>query len=205
MENSGVPKLQKPTLKIILVGASGVGKTCLIASYFKQSFDFQSIPTVAPAYSCSDVKRKDGTTVSLQIWDTAGQERYHSVSKLFFRDSGIAFICFESGDEQSTAEVPNWIKRVKEESPHCLFFFVLTKSDLHTSEEMEKLEKDAQTRFAEYNPKKIYVTSALSRDGVQELFNDAAESFHPKNQNKAIIQDNKLSKDNETNKSSCRC
>ena len=85
MENSGVPKLQKPTLKIILVGASGVGKTCLIASYFKQSFDFQSIPTVAPAYSCSDVKRKDGTTVSLQIWDTAGQERYHSVSKLFFR------------------------------------------------------------------------------------------------------------------------
>ena len=205
MDNSGVPKLQKPTLKIILVGASGVGKTCLIASYYKQNFDIQSIPTVAPAYSCSDVKRADGTTVSLQIWDTAGQERYHSVSKIFFRDSGVAFICFESGDEQSTSEVPMWISRVKEDSPACIFFLVLTKSDLHTAEEMEKIRNDAMERFAEFHPKKIYVTSALSRDGVQELFNDAAEVFHPKNQSKALSQDNKLSNKEESKKSSCKC
>ena len=205
MKNSGVPKLQKPTLKIILVGASGVGKTCLISSYFKQSFDFQSIPTVAPAYSCSDVKRKDGSTVSLQIWDTAGQERYHSVSKLFFRDSGIAFICFESGDEQSTADVPNWIKRVREEAPQCIFFFVLTKSDLHTAEEMEQIKQDAMTRFAEYNPQQIYVTSALSREGVQELFVDAAESFQPKIPGKPQQQETPVKQPAATQQSSCKC
>lgn len=188
MKNSGVPKKQKPTLKIILVGSSGVGKTCLISSYFKQSFDFQCIPTVAPAYSCSDIKRTDGTVVSLQIWDTAGQERYHSVSKLFFRDSGIAFVCFEAGDEQSTSDVPNWIKRVKEETPTCKFFFVITKSDLHTPQEMEAIKKDAEIKLAEYEPKKIYITSALSREGVQELFNDAAELFQPKMQQRVPAQ-----------------
>ena len=39
---TGVPKLQKPTVKVILVGSSGVGKTSLIGAYFKQPFDFQS-------------------------------------------------------------------------------------------------------------------------------------------------------------------
>ena len=177
MNNSGLPKNQRPTLKIILVGSSGVGKTCLISSYFKQSFDFQSIPTVAPAYSCSDVKRSDGTTISLQIWDTAGQERYHSVSKLFFRDSDIAFICFEAGDKISTQEVPNWIKRVREEVPACSIFFVITKSDLHSKEEIIQIKESAIDEFKDLPSKGIFITSALSKEGVNELFNAAADLY----------------------------
>jgi len=180
MNNSGLPKTQRPTLKIILVGSSGVGKTCLISSYFKQSFDFQSIPTVAPAYSCSDVKRGDGATISLQIWDTAGQERYHSVSKLFFRDSDVAFICFEAGDSVSTQEVPNWVRRVKEEVPSCSLFFVITKSDLHTKDEIFDIKETATRDFAEYQPKGIFVTSALSKEGVNDLFIAAADLYQIK-------------------------
>lgn len=178
--NNGVPtKHAKQYLKIILVGDSGVGKTCLISSYFKQSFDKHSIPTVAPAYSCSDVKRKDGKTISLQIWDTAGQERYHSVSKLFFRDSALAFICFECGDEASTQGVPNWIKRVYDEVPQCQLFLVLTKTDLREKEKLETYKQEALDKFKEYNIKGIFLTSALTREGVSELFTEAAELFVP--------------------------
>lgn len=176
-QGQGIPKNQKPYLKIILVGDSGVGKTCLISSYFKQSFEHQSIPTVAPAYSCSDVKRKDGSVVSLQIWDTAGQERYHSVSKLFFRDSSLAFICFDAGDEDSTSNIPNWIKRVYDEVPNCQFFLVLTKSDLHTKDELAQLKKEIQGKYSDPSIKGFYITSALEREGVQEIFNDAAEVY----------------------------
>ena len=173
---AGLPKMQKPTLKVILVGSSGVGKTCLISTYFKQNFDFQSPPTVAPAYSCSDVKRPDGTQVSLQIWDTAGQERYHSVSKLFFRDSNIAFVCFEAGDEVSTREVPNWIKRVHDEVPTCQIFFVMTKSDLHSSEEIQEFKASAEAEFKDMG-KRVFVTSALSKVGIDELFKAAADTY----------------------------
>ena len=179
MTLSGVPRTQKPTLKIILVGSSGVGKTCLIATYFRQSFDFQTPPTVAPAYSCSDVKKADGTIVSLQIWDTAGQERYHSVSKLFFRDSEIAFVCFEAGDPVSTKEVPNWIKRVHDEVPSCQIFLVATKSDLHSSAEIKVILSEAENEFKDMY-KGIYVTSALAKEGINELFLAAAETFHNK-------------------------
>ena len=176
MSLEGVPKTQRPTLKIILVGSSGVGKTCLIATYFRQSFDFQTPPTVAPAYSCSDVQKKDGTPVSLQIWDTAGQERYHSVSKLFFRDSDIAFVCFEAGDEISTKEVPNWITRVHNEVPSCQIFLVITKSDLKTTTEIEEIKQNAETEFKDMH-KGIFVTSALAKDGINELFQAAAETY----------------------------
>lgn len=174
---SGVPKTQRPTLKIILVGSSGVGKTCLTSTYFRQSFDFQTPPTVAPAYSCADVKKSDGTPVSLQIWDTAGQERYHSVSKCFFRDSDIAFVCFEAGEAESTKEVPNWIKRVRDEVPTCTIFFVMTKSDLHTPQEIKQIKTAAEAEFQEYNGKGVFVTSALAKEGVNELFQAAAEMY----------------------------
>ena len=177
MAMSGVPKTQRPTLKIILVGSSGVGKTCLISTYFRQSFDFQTPPTVAPAYSCSDVKKADGTPVSLQIWDTAGQERYHSVSKLFFRDSDVAFICFEAGEPESTKEVPNWIKRVRDEVPSCIIFFVMMKCDLHTPQEIAEIKAQAEAEFAEFNGKGVFKTSALAKEGVNELFQAAAEMY----------------------------
>ena len=177
MSLSGVPKTQRPTLKIILVGSSGVGKTCLISTYFRQSFDFLTPPTVAPAYSCSDIKKADGTLVSLQIWDTAGQERYHAVSKLFFRDSDVAFICFEAGEPESTKEVPNWIKRVRDEVPSCIIFFVMMKCDLHTPQEIADIKSRAESDFAEYNGKGVFVTSALAKEGVNELFQAAAEMY----------------------------
>ena len=180
MAMSGVPKTQRPTLKVILVGSSGVGKTCLISTYFRQSFDFETPPTVAPAYSCSDVKKADGTQVSLQIWDTAGQERYQSVSKLFFRDSDVAFVCFEAGEPESTKEVPNWVKRVRDEVPCCAIFFVMMKCDLHTPQEIAEIKAQAKLEFSEFNGKDVFVTSALAKEGINELFQAAAEMYKSK-------------------------
>ena len=199
---SGVPKTQRPTLKVILVGSSGVGKTCLISTYFRQSFDFETPPTVAPAYSCSDINyyinknetirptvgansitanvSLKETKVVLNIWDTAGQERYQSVSKLFFRDSDVAFVCFEAGEPESTKEVPNWVKRVRDEVPCCAIFFVMMKCDLHTPQEIAEIKAQAKLEFSEFNGKDVFVTSALAKEGINELFQAAAEMYKSK-------------------------
>ena len=177
-----IPQNQRPSVKVILVGNSGVGKTCLIASFNKQAFDFKMPPNVAPAYSFSDVRNSQGLTIRLQIWDTAGQEKYLSVNQLFFRDSGVALVCFEAGDQGSLASVPDWVKRVKDEVPSCELIFVLTKSDLRTKDELDSIVAEAQERLKEFNPKKIYVTSALTRDGVVDVFDAAADAYRPKNQ-----------------------
>lgn len=170
-----IPTGNKPTVKIILVGSSGVGKTCLASSFLRQTFDCQTLPTVAPAYSCIDVTDSKGRIVSLQIWDTAGQERYHSVSQLFYRDSDVALVCFEIGDDESTAAIPEWIQKVKNEVPDCILFFVGTKSDLKTQEEIEKAKEEIAHKFSSIGHKGIFVTSAKNRIGLNEVFNETAD------------------------------
>ena len=187
-----IPQNLRPSIKVILVGNSGVGKTCLIASFYKQVFDFKTAANVAPAYSYQDVRNSQGLMVRLQIWDTAGQEKYLSVNQLFFRDSGVALVCFEAGDETSIDSIGEWIKRVKDEVPSCELIFVLTKSDLRTKEELELIVQQAYEKLKQYEPKTIYVTSALTREGVDDVFNAAADAYKSKNQvPKSSIQEEK--------------
>ena len=194
------PKTRKPTLKVILVGASGVGKTCLISAYFRQAFDENAIPTVAPAYSSTDVRREDGVVVTLQIWDTAGQERYHSVSQLFFRDSEVALVCFEAGDSNCHETVLEWIKNVRDEVPTCNIVLVLTKSDLLTGVSEDELKSKIEEDFSTVNIKGIFVTSALARSGVNEAFAACADFYTLKIQ---MPDKGEMQHPPETEKSSC--
>jgi small GTP-binding protein len=173
-DDPGVPRDSRPSVKIILVGSSGVGKTCLSRSYLKQSFDRGMSPTVAPAYSCRPVRRADGSVVVLQIWDTAGQERYSSISQLFFRDSDVAFVCFDPSDAPSVAGARGWTQRVRDEVPECRLFAVLTKADRY-AKEGEALEQ-SKPLLADVCFEHFFVTSALTRKGVEEPFAAAAEA-----------------------------
>lgn len=165
----------KQRLKIILVGNSGVGKTCLISSFLRKTFDRQSLPTVSPAYSSIDVRNSSGNFICLEIWDTAGQERFHSVSQMFFRNSSIAMICYEAGDENSAKSIPDWIGRVRDESPECDIFIVITKSDLFPVKEHALIMKESQERFSYLNPARFFLTSALQFKGIHELFIAASD------------------------------
>jgi small GTP-binding protein len=171
----GIPKDSRPTIKVILVGNSGVGKTWLITSFFKQSLEGRVLQTVAPAYSCREVRRSDGKIVILQIWDTAGQERYSSISQLFYRESRVALVCFDPGDESSLSAVRDWVKKVLREADGCHLFAVLTKVDRIPQDEVEVVLNQAKESLADTGFEQWFVTSALLRTGVDEVFQRAAE------------------------------
>jgi small GTP-binding protein len=176
----GVSRTDKPRVKVILVGPSNVGKTSLIASFFDKPFDSSPLPTVSPAYMFRELVRADGLTVCLQIWDTAGQERYHSVSQLFFRDADVALVCFEAGNQGCMDMVPDWVFKVKKEVPNCEFIFVATKIDLLDEERLEEAKAGLEKKFECFQPKGCFVTSALRKQGIEPVFNAAAEVFVPK-------------------------
>ena len=165
----------KPTLKVILVGNTSVGKTSIISSYFSQKIDNEIIPTVAPAYSCTDIIRKDKKTICLQIWDTAGQERYQSIGKLFYRDSDIALICYDPKNPESVESIFKWVNSVHEESEMAQFFLVLTKSDLFIESEINQFKMEAIRIILESNIKHYFITSSLKKIGINELFEYIAE------------------------------
>ncbi|OHS98462.1 small GTP-binding protein [Tritrichomonas foetus] len=159
-------------LKVILVGSSGVGKTSLISAFFDQPYETETQPTVAPAYCGATIELKDKSKVDLQIWDTAGQERFQSIGGMFYRESDIAFVCF---DFQNKATIPNWINRVHAQVSDCIIFLVATKSDILSDEETAELQAEAPNLVRELKAQQFFLTSASKMSGVRELFQEAGE------------------------------
>ena len=74
--------------KVVLIGESGVGKTCLLQYFTEQEFTMNHLPTIAIDFKkrVLDIK---GTKLKMQIWDTAGQERFTTLSTSFFKGTII--------------------------------------------------------------------------------------------------------------------
>ena len=87
--------------------------------------------------------------MNLQVWDTAGQERFYSVSKLFFRDAEVCFVCFEMSMKEPSNEIRNWIDRVREEADIRKIILVGTKSDLMKPEEIKKFKEEQMPKLCQ--------------------------------------------------------
>ena len=160
------------TIKVILVGSSGVGKTSLVSSFFDNPFENQDLPTVAPASCAAIMEVEGGKRVELQIWDTAGQERFQAISQMFYRDSHVAFVCF---DPRQPEPVQNWISRVRSEVPECIIYLVATKADTLKQEEINELNAKASDMLTNFKAKNFLTTSAKTGAGVRDLFESAAQ------------------------------
>lgn len=160
------------SLKTILVGSSGVGKTCLVRAYYKRSQPLETTSTVAPASCTATLTTKVGTLVELHIWDTAGQERFQSLSQMFYRQAQIAFVCF---DNDTFEDVACWIERVRSVVPNCIVFLVRTKSDLMTEEEIRNIVQHGAEFNDDHSCNGFFVTSSSTGNGVADLFMAAAD------------------------------
>ena len=85
------------TVKVLLVGAQGVGKTQLMCvSTMNSQFNAQSKATIGVSFASTLVAHPNGkgSKVKLELWDTAGQERYSAITKSYYRGAAAAYICF---------------------------------------------------------------------------------------------------------------
>ncbi len=95
--------------KIVLVGSSGVGKTCIATRYKEGKFESDYKATVGAAYFQKNFGFGDGTQLKLHIWDTGGSEKFKSVAPLYYKDAHAALIVYAIDDEQSFQQVDYWL------------------------------------------------------------------------------------------------
>jgi small GTP-binding protein len=161
------------TLKLILIGSTGVGKTCLVSSYFDNPLEDQVLSTVAPAFTPTIVSVRN-VKVSLQIWDTAGQERYQSISQMFYRDSQIAFVCYDSNTFET---IDKWVNQLRTNISDCIVFLVSTKADLLSEGDFEAARQKGRDKAQAIGAERHMITSAKTGMGVKELFTEAAKFY----------------------------
>ena len=79
--------------KVLLIGNTKVGKSCLTMKLNKNNFEEVYNPTIGFEFYSFSIKTKE-KAIKLQIWDTCGQEIYQSIITSFFPNSSLAFIVF---------------------------------------------------------------------------------------------------------------
>ncbi|WBW73342.1 GTPase Ypt71 [Schizosaccharomyces osmophilus] len=94
-------------VKVVILGDSGVGKTCLMNQFVNQKFSREYKATIGADFLTKDVII-DGKTVTLQLWDTAGQERFQSLGMAFYRGADCCVIVYNVNNAKSFESVENW-------------------------------------------------------------------------------------------------
>ena len=167
-------------IKLVLIGDSGVGKTCIISRFTKNSFDVNPGSTIGASYASKTIEIP-GTdeSLDLDIWDTAGQERYKALTKIFFQGAKMAVLVYDITVQKSFESIKNeWLKVLRENGdPDIVTAVAGNKSDLYEKEEVP--EQEARD-FAKSIGAIFCLTSAQNNSGINELFRDLSKKYlHP--------------------------
>ena len=110
-------------IKMIIIGDSGVGKTCFLLRFSDDNSTSSHIATIGKAaflsltYIGIDFKIKtvniDGKNVKLQIWDTAGQERFRTITQTYYKGAMGIVLAYDCTSEESFENVRNWVKQIE--------------------------------------------------------------------------------------------
>eukprot|EP00898_Chlorokybus_atmophyticus_P007239 jgi/Chlat1/7516/Chrsp61S07008 len=100
-------------IKLLLIGDSGVGKSCLLLRFSDDSFTTNFITTIGIDFKIRTVDL-DGKRVKLQIWDTAGQERFRTITTAYYRGAMGILLVYDVTDEGSFNNIRNWIRNIEQ-------------------------------------------------------------------------------------------
>ena len=112
--------------KVVLLGESGVGKTCIIARFIKNIFENKLMSSTGASYASKNMvfNEYNGKSINFEIWDTAGQEKYRALTKIFYKDATCAILVFDITRRDSFEEIKHyWYNQLKENSSQNLSKF----------------------------------------------------------------------------------
>ena len=191
------------SIKIILLGESGVGKTNLINVFFGFGFD-KNTETTLSSYCYDGEFQHKNKTYSYSIWDTAGQEKFRAINKMFIRDAKIIFIVYSIDNKYSFDEVDFWVNFVKENlgTQKYIMALVANKCDLY--EDQMVMDDEGQNAANKYGIEFI-TTSAFTniitfKNFVYELLARYIEMSLGHDIRKNIVKINNDNKDTKQKK-----
>ena len=158
--------------KIVLIGDSGIGKSCLLLRFADDSFTENFISTIGVDFRFRTLN-VDERNIKLQIWDTAGQERFRTITSAYYRGADGIILVYDKTKRDTFDHVEEWLSEVEKFSDeHTVKFIIGNKSDMEevvTAEEGEAKAEKLKVNFIE--------TSAKTADNVDLAFTMMAQEL----------------------------
>lgn len=97
--------------KLLLIGDSGVGKSCLLLRFSDDTYTESYISTIGVDFKIRTIEL-DGKTIKLQIWDTAGQERFRTITSSYYRGAHGIIVVYDVTDAETFHNVKQWLHEI---------------------------------------------------------------------------------------------
>ena len=184
------------SFKIIILGDSDVGKSCLTQMATKNKFNDSYKTTVGFEFYVFNIKIEE-KIIKLQLWDTCGQEIYRSLISNFYRNSSLAIMVYSVTNKASFENIDLWYKELKNNAnPNINVFLIGNKIDLEEQRQVTK--EDGENYLQQFGFNKFVESSAKSGFNAQNIFIEAAKLLYDEYKK---YHDNKTEKDlNSSNK-----
>ncbi|CAD8109620.1 unnamed protein product [Paramecium primaurelia] len=160
--------------KVLLIGNSGVGKSCMLMRYSENQFTNNFYNTIGVDFKTKTITIGEHN-VKLQIWDTAGQDRFRTITCSYYRGAQGIIIVYDITDRESFENVKTWIAEIdKYASESVNRMLVGNKADITERRQVsyeEGLELSRQYQFP------FYETSAKSSINIEAAFNHITKNI----------------------------
>ena len=167
--------------KIVLIGDTCVGKSCILVRFSDDVFVENYVTTIGVDFRFKTMIVKN-KIAKIQIWDTAGQERYRSITTAYYRGAAAIIICCDSTNKESFYNINNWIDEISKYTDKDVDKLVLmNKCDLV---EDRQIDKNEISKFEKENGIKIMEVSAKTGNGIDKAFEYIIEKLIDKNEKK---------------------
>jgi Ras-related protein Rab-2A len=163
--------------KYIIIGDSGVGKSCLLLQFTDKRFEASHDLTIGVEFGARMIQI-DGKHVKLQVWDTAGQESFRSITRSYYRGAAGALLVYDVTRRETFEHLQTWLDDCKENSNMNMSILLIgNKCDLADRREVTETEG---RQFAEKNGLLFIETSAKTAQNVDEAFLQTGKAIYAK-------------------------
>lgn len=163
--------------KYIIIGDSGVGKSCLLLQFTDKRFRPDHDLTIGVEFGARMIDIETHR-IKLQIWDTAGQESFRSITRAYYRGAAGALLVYDITRRESFKHLGRWLEEAKQNgNPNMTIMLIGNKSDLA---DQRAVQKEEGAKFAQENGLIFLETSAKTAHNVEEAFLGTAKDIYEK-------------------------
>lgn len=162
------------TLKILIIGESGVGKSSLLLRFTDDTFDIEQSATIGVDFKVKTIT-VDGNTAKLAIWDTAGQERFRTLTPSYYRGAQGVILVYDVTKRSTFAKLDMWLNELETYSTRTDIVKMLVGNKI--DKEKVEVSREDGLKFARRHAMLFIEASAKTRDGVQCAFEELVQKI----------------------------